>query len=248
MFRKLFSKTSKNNQPSSPTVKILQNKINFLEDVDGDINGVELLRLEAVKILLHYPVISNAWLSKIKHSGEDKVRIALIIESDIFNNDMGRTIALKCSEIIPMDVLHSKTIPNEDLNELKSQSKALYSDHNKLFSIVLLVKRGENEHMPKHWEQAVQLYITANKTLDLALHRAIAEAEIQKFQVQSVFQDKILQIEPQAYWEEFVNDRFASSEDQLPSQEDVNSLIKCGGLIRSICMQWHDHESENSFQ
>ena len=247
MFGKLFSKKPKKNQPTSSKVNVLKNSISFIGDVDGAINGVDLVRLEVTKILLGHAAISNAWLSNVQYSGEDKIRIALIIESGRFNHDMGHAIALKCSEITPMDVLFSRTISSEDLDTLKSKSKALYGHDNKLYSIALIVKHGENEDMPEHWEQGIQLYITAAETIDLALHRTMAEAEIQKFQVERVFQDQILQIEPQSYWEDFVMDRFATSKDQMPSQEDINSLIKCGGLISSLCMQWHDKGLDNAF-
>ncbi|MEP3889654.1 MAG: hypothetical protein ABJN69_04255 [Hellea sp.] len=258
MFGGLFSKKTrkleqklcaqKDQGRKSSAVNIKNTDINFLGDLDGAINGIEFVRLEIAKVLANFPTVMNAWFSKIQYAEEERIRLALIIDSQNFSKEMGHSIALRCSEIVSIDIVPSINISTAQFAKIKSNSKALYCKENKLLEIPILVERGGNKDMPEDWKQGIQLYYVAESEIDLALHRAAAEAQIQKFQMVCVFEDKILQLDPKVWWDEYVMERFAKERSLFPSQEDIEVLVKTGGLVRGICMQWDNYDSNKSFQ
>jgi len=248
MFGKLFSRKPEKLEQKSTTLNNGKYAIRFLGDITGDVAATDLLRLEITKILSEIPLIKNAWFSMVKYADEEQKRLALILECNHLSNDLGHTLAVKCSEVTSLDILPSTNISTKDLDLVKKQSKALYQSGNKLFVVPILIERGENEHMPIDWKQAIQLYIVAEGDMLLALNRAVAEVQIQKFKMVSIFKSKILGVEPDAWWNDFVLDRWVNEKDKFPSQTSVNALVRTGGLIRTICMEWNDDGENLSFQ
>lgn len=250
MFGKLFSK--KKTPPETPENAIPVNvptaKIKFLGDIDGDITSLEYLRFEAGKAAAAYPDIRNAWFSKIQHAGEEDIRIAFVVGGVKPSRHVGMGLAQTLSETLSVDVVFAQTLKTERLETLRSKSAPLFRESLNLYVVPVIVRRGQNEGMPADWHEGIQMYIIAEETIDLALHRAVAEVDIQQFEMAGIYNNKILQIEVDDWWDDYVMSRFGDEKSMLPTQSDVEVLIKTGGLIRGLCLQSSEPEPLASFQ
>ncbi|MFW2373371.1 MAG: hypothetical protein ACN4GM_09655 [Gammaproteobacteria bacterium] len=215
----------------------------FLGDIEE--NGVSALRFEVGKILRSFSQVKNAYFSKLKYKGEDKYRIALIIDASESSHELGKEIANQCAGISPMDVMFSNSCSHTSLQSVKEKSQPLFSESNLLFECPIVVSRGTNMEMPKKWKGAVLNYYVAAKNYEEALIKAANDLKSEGYKFENVYDGKVNQLDPEVWWEQYVMEKWAEHADHLPSQEDIEIILITGGLHKGPALGW-ENESSNT--
>jgi hypothetical protein len=230
---KLFGKKK---EPKQLEAKV--SDMEFLGDLEGD--GVSALRFDVGKILRSFPQVRNAYFSKLKYKGEEKSRIALIIDVSETSNELGREIAGQCAGISPMDVMFSNSCANTLINDVVDNSEPLFSDTNLLFECPIVVSRGSNIEMPKEWKGAVLSYYVAAPDYEAALLRAANDLKSDGYKFENVYDGKVHQLDPAVWWEQYVMEKWSEYSDHFPSQEDIQVLVVTGGICKGPAMGWEN--------
>lgn len=233
MIGKLFGK---NKEPKQLEAKVSDMK--FLGELEG--NGVSALRFEVGKILNSFPQVRNAYFSKLKYKGEDKYRIALIIDSSESSHELGREIADKCAGISPMDVMFASTCASSLLNDITSSSEPLFGDGNLLFECPIVVSRGTNIEMPSEWKGAILTYYVAAPDYESALLRAADDLKAEGYKYEEVYEGKVNQLDPTVWWEQYVMEKWSQYSDYFPSQEDIQIIVITGGIHKGPVLGWEN--------
>jgi hypothetical protein len=215
----------------------------FLGDLEG--NGVTALRFEVGKVLRRFSQVENAYFSKLKYRGEDKIRIALIIDASQSSNELGKEIAHECAGISPMDVMFSNTCSHSLIQKIKENSKPLFSDNNSLFECPIVVSRGSNKEMPKEWKGAVLSYYVAAPDYESALFRAANDLKSDGYKFENVYGGKVNQLDPTVWWDQYVMEKWSEYSDHFPSQEDIEVIVLTGGIHKGPALGW-ENESNNT--
>jgi len=213
----------------------------FLGDLEG--NGVSALRFEVGKILRAFPQVRNAYFSKLKYKGEEKYRIALIIDASESSNELGREIADQCAGISPMDVMFSSSCTNTLLHDITENSEPLFSNSNLLFECPIAVSRGTNRAMPEEWKGAVLNYYVAAKDYESALYKAANDLKSDGYKFETVYDSKVKQLDPDVWWEQFVMEKWPEYSDHFPSQEDIEIILITGGIYKGPALGWENETS-----
>ncbi len=79
--RKLSSKfRTKRDEPKYSQLDVVIGDITFLGNAQG--NGVTILLQELKEVLSSETMVRQAWLSRIRYSGEPKIRLSIILAGD----------------------------------------------------------------------------------------------------------------------------------------------------------------------
>lgn len=235
MFKKLFGKTKTSYDPKSVTLEVKKDSYKLSGPVEGNINGIELLRFEIAKIIVNYPAIHNAWFSKIQHAGEEMVRLGLLVESAELPHKTWQEIAIKISEYAPVDVL-----PISVPDATKANGQSIYAESETLWNIPLLAEKGTNPDMPDSWKQGILNYYVADDDIENALMRVTQAARDDSYDVKSVFQDRLLKIEPNGWWDDYVLGRWENYQDYFMPQSEVAIFLKTGALHLGPKLEWNE--------
>ncbi|WP_100916031.1 hypothetical protein [Pseudoalteromonas spongiae] len=238
MFGKLFGKKK---GPKQLEAKV--SDMEFLGDLEG--NGVSALRFEVGKILLKFPQVNNAYFSKLNYKGEEKFRIALVIDTSEASNELGREIAEQCAGISPMDVMFSSSCTNILLSDIMANSEPLFRDTNLLFECPIVVSRGTNQEMPQEWKGAILSYYVAAPDYESALLRATDDLKSDGYKFENVHDGKVSQLDPAVWWEQYVMEKWTEYSDHFPSQEDIQVLVVTGGIHKGPVLGW-ENEAVNT--
>jgi hypothetical protein len=235
---KLFGKKK---EPKQLEAKV--SDMEFLGDIEG--NGVSALRFEVGKVLREFPQVKNAYFSKLKYKGEERLRIALVIDSSEASNELGREIAEQCAGISPMDVMLSSSCANTLLSNIMANSEPLFSDANLLFECPIVVSRGTNQEMPLEWKGAILSYYVAAPDYESALLKAADDLKSDGYKYENVHDGKVSQLEPAVWWEQYVMEKWPEYSDHFPSQEDIQVLVVTGGIHKGPALGW-ENEAVNT--
>ncbi|MGX5172434.1 hypothetical protein ACUR5C_00235 [Aliikangiella sp. IMCC44653] len=238
MLGKLFGKKK---EPKQLEAKV--SGMEFLGDIEG--SGASALRFEVGKILLKFPQVKNAYFSKLKYKGEEKFRIALVIDASETSNELGREIAEQCAGISPMDVMFSNSCANTLLGNIVANSEPLFSDSNLLFECPIIVSRGTNQEMPQEWKGAILCYYVAAPDYESALLRATDDLKSDGYRYENVHDGKVTQLDPAVWWEQYVMEKWSEHSDHFPSQEDIQVLVVTGGIHKGPALGW-ENEAVNT--
>ncbi len=118
MFKKIFGKKKHKEMNSSVS------DMDFLGELTG--LGVDVLKLEIAKVFKDYSFIRNAYFTKLKMRNEDKIRIALIIDSSEPAKKVGPELADRCAGIAPIDIMFFEILPQSIVNQILKNSTVLY--------------------------------------------------------------------------------------------------------------------------
>jgi len=232
---KLFGKK----KPEQIEAKV--SDMEFLGDIEG--NGVAALRFEVGKILRSFPQVENAYFSKLKYKGDDKYRIALIIESSETSHELGSKIAQACAGISPMDVMFSNSCNNTLIHDITEKSEPIFSDSNLLFECPIVVSRGTNNEMPKEWKGAILTYFVAAKDYEAALIKAANDLKCEGYKFETVYDGKVNQIDPGVWWDQYVMEKWKEYSSHFPSQEDIEIIVLTGGMHKGPALGWENEAS-----
>lgn len=238
MVGKLFGKKKELRQ-----LKAKVSDMEFLGDIEG--NGVSALRFEVGKALKKFPQVKNAYFSKLKYKSEETFRIALVIDASEASNELGREIAKQCAAISPMDVMFSSSCSNTLLNEIVTNSEALFSDTNLLFECPIVVSRGTNQEMPQEWTGAILSYYIAASDYESALLKAADNLKSDGYKFETVHDGKVSQLDPSVWWDKFVLEKWPEYSDHFPSQEEIHVLVVTGGIHKGPALGW-ENEAVNT--
>ena len=217
--------------------------IEFHGDIEG--NGVDALRFEVGKVLRPFSQVKNAYFSKLKYKGEDKYRIALVLDASETSNELGKEIANKCAGVSPMDIMFLHSCDHALLQNIKETSDPLFNDENLLFECPIVVSRGTNMEMPNEWKGAILNYYVAAKDYEAALLRAADHLKDEGYKFENIYDGKVNQLDPDIWWEQYVMEKWYEYADHFPSQEDIEIILLTGGLHKGPALGW-DNESNNT--
>lgn len=230
MLGKLFGKKN------PKQIEANASEMQYLGDLEGA--GVDALRFEVGKILINFPQVRNAYFSKLKYKNEEEFRIALILDSTESSHEIGREIAQACAGISPMDITFLHTCNNGAVYSVIEQNKPLFSDSNLLFECPIVVSRGTNEQMPKEWKGAILTYFIAAEDYESALFKAANDLKLDGYKFENVYDGKVNQLDPSKWWSECVMDKWSEYSDHFPSQDDIEIIVKTGGIHKGPALGW----------
>jgi hypothetical protein len=95
----------------------------FLGEPTGD---VQILKQELAKILSREGNTRTAYLSRIQYPGEDKIRVALIIDGIAPAKKMAKVIATDCAPLVAIDILFFEDLFNTHKNQLQNMYAPFY--------------------------------------------------------------------------------------------------------------------------
>src|SRR5690606_31667552 len=108
----------------------------------------------------------------------------------------------------------------------------LFSNSNLLFECPMVVSRGANEVMPKEWKGAILTYFVAAEDFETALFKAVNDLKLDGYKFENVFDGKVNQLDPSKWWNEYVLERWSEYSDHFPSQNDIEIIVKTGGMYK----------------
>lgn len=82
--------------------------------------GVGLLKDELTSILDEEGHARRAWLSRVRYAGEERVRIALVIDGVAPADQMAAAIAPACMELVNLDLLFFDRMPARHVAHFES--------------------------------------------------------------------------------------------------------------------------------
>lgn len=98
---------------SYQTVTARASEIRWLGEPSGD--ALALLKAELAGILRSEGNAHRAWLSRVQYPGEERVRVALVIDGGAPAEQMARAIAPAAGEILDIDLLFFERIPQREV-------------------------------------------------------------------------------------------------------------------------------------
>lgn len=222
----------------------IKTRISFMEFLgDPEGNGVSALRFDVGKILRQFSQVENAYFSKLKYKGEDKIRIGLIVIASESLHELGKEIAHKCAGISPMDVLFSNNCAHSLIQNIKENSEPLFIDTNLLFECPIVVSSGTNEDMPKEWKGAIISYYVAAPDYEAALNRAANDLKSDGYKFEDVYEGKVIQLDPTVWWDQYVMEKWSEYADDFPSQEDIEVIVITGGIHKGPALGWGNEKN-----
>jgi hypothetical protein len=225
MFSRFFQKP----RPVQPLEQPLDG-IEFVEPVQGA--GLDALRMELATRLLQHRLIENAYLPKLRYSGEEVFRnCVILVEREPISPRQREAIAAACSGIIALDVCYAHDLPRPLLSSVRSVCRPLYLPDLSLFECPLLVKKGTNQGMPSEWPLGVSFWYVAAENYEDALIHAIGSAKAIGFEFVDVYQGKVIQVDPTKWWDELVMKQWRDCSTHLPTQRQIEIAVATGGLF-----------------
>ena len=99
-------------------------KSQFLGEPAGD---VEFLKHELAKILVGEGNTKTAYLSRIQYPGEDRIRVALIIDGAAPAAKMAKVIATNCAPLVPIDIMFFEDLSTAQKKRIQDTLAPFYS-------------------------------------------------------------------------------------------------------------------------
>lgn len=230
MFKKLFNRNRHRELNVSPS------DFTFRGNVEG--NGVNDLRIELTKRASQFSAIENAWLAKIQYATEDTVRIMLLVDSPSSSPNSRASIANGCADVITMDIMFADSLPAELIDQIKRNSQPLYIKNTNLYHCPIVVERGENASAPEEWIGAIVNLYVADTDHESALRRAAIEVRNDGYVFSGVHDNRVDQIDPEKWWDGHVLATWPEYADHFPSQTDIGSVVRCGGIFKGPVLGW----------
>ena len=119
VFSKLFSKKNPYTE-----IKASAETIQFLGEPSGD--GLTTLKDELAKILREEGNTNKAYLTKIKYPGEDRIRVALVIDGKEQADKMAQVIALACQSVASIDIIFFESLTQELKDKIQQLNASFY--------------------------------------------------------------------------------------------------------------------------
>lgn len=230
MFGKFFGsgKSAKAFQVPNPAME-------FLGEPAGD--GLAELRIEMTSRLLQYPEVKNAYLARLRHHGEDSIRICLAVDAGAVTEKQMQEIANACAGVIPMDIIFLGQLEGKVSSQVTENSSPLFIPGLSLFECPILVTRGSNPEMPGRWQSAVICMYVAAPDLEQALMTAVRKIRADGYEYHSVYDGKVNLIDTQSWWDGFVLKVWPSQASHFPSQERILALVATGGYFQGPILE-----------
>ncbi|WP_038484476.1 hypothetical protein [Collimonas arenae] len=200
--------------------------------------GLSELRIEMTSRLLRFPIVKNAYLTRLKHQGEDVIRIGLAIDTDAATADQMQEIANSCAGFLPMDILFLDSLDVEISTRLRSQCRPLLFSSLSLFECPIVVSKGVNVEMPESWESAVICMYVASPDIENALLTAVQIIRENGYEFKAVHDGKVHLIDAQSWWNGFVLETWPNHSSYFPSQERIMALVATGGHFKGPILEW----------
>jgi hypothetical protein len=86
-------------------------ELRFLGEPTGD--GLSLLKSELTKILMAEGNTARAYLSRVRYPGEERIRVALVLDGKAPARKMAEVIARECQPLVAIDLLFFETLTPE---------------------------------------------------------------------------------------------------------------------------------------
>jgi hypothetical protein len=96
----------------------------FLGEPTGD--GLGLLKGELAKILTAEGNTVKAYLRKVQYAGEDRIRIALVIDGRGKSEVMAAVIARECQPLIAIDLVFFESLNSLLVQDVQSGARPFY--------------------------------------------------------------------------------------------------------------------------
>ncbi|HEX8694795.1 MAG TPA: enhanced serine sensitivity protein SseB C-terminal domain-containing protein [Longimicrobium sp.] len=113
-------------RPGEPytRVQVPRSQIQLLGEPAGD--GVPVLKAELARILAAEGNTSRAYLSRVQYPGEDRKRLALILDSRAPGQETARAIARECQPLVAVDILFLESLPRSEAERLQQTAAPFY--------------------------------------------------------------------------------------------------------------------------
>ena len=109
---------------------------------------------------------------------------------------------------------------------------------NKLWQCPIKVKRGTFEEMPESWIGAAVSYYVGAVTDEEALSKAVLEIESQGMEFLDLLGGKVIQLDPDQWWEGYVMQNYAEYSEHFPDQDTVDNLVLEGSIFHGPFAGW----------
>ena len=109
---------------------------------------------------------------------------------------------------------------------------------NKLWQCPLKVKRGTYEEMPETWIGATVSYYVGAPTYEEALTKAVTVLKSQGMEFVDLLDGKVIQLDPNEWWEGYVLENYAEYSDHFPSQETIIEVVTEGTVFHGPFAGW----------
>lgn len=211
-------------------------EITYRGNVEG--SGVNAIRLELTTRASEFSAIHNAWLARIQHASEDKIRIMLLIESPASSPENRSEMASACTGVIPLDIVFVDSMPEEFVNQIKRQVRPLFLEKTHLYHCPMVVEPGSNVEAPSDWIGAIVNLYVADTDHESALRRAAAEIEDDGYVLTGLHDDRVVQLDPEKWWDGHVLAVWPEHAAHLPSQAEIRFVLRCGGIVSGPVLGW----------
>jgi hypothetical protein len=211
-------------------IQVSPESFTYVSDISG--NAVDYVRYLLSLRTSKFPVISNAWLAKVKYGAEAKTRIMFLVDSIDNSSECQRSIAEACSDVIPMDITFSYMLPTEFTDLIKRKSAPLYISNAQLFHCPIVAKQNHNGSIPNEWIGAIVNIYVADLDHYLALQRAVKLVVEDGYNFEGVYEDRISQLSPDNWWADHVLALWPQYTNHFPNQDEIYTFIRCGGILK----------------
>jgi hypothetical protein len=89
-------------------------------------NGLSLLTIELEKILAAEANASKAYLTKVQYAGEDRIRLAVVIDGRAPAKLMAGKIAKACESLAAIDLLFFESLPSCVIDEVEKSVQPFF--------------------------------------------------------------------------------------------------------------------------
>lgn len=107
-----------------------------------------------------------------------------------------------------------------------------------MFECPILVSQGSSQGFPDNWKGAILIYFVAASDYVSALRKVAIHINSLGYKYEGVHNDKITQLDPSVWWEQYVMQIWPSLSVHLPSQEDIQTLVITGSMCQGPVLQW----------
>jgi len=109
---------------------------------------------------------------------------------------------------------------------------------NKLWQCPLKVERGTYQEMPETWLGATVNYYVGAATYEEALEKAVTVVKSMGMVFVDLLDGKLIQLDPDMWWEGYVMVNYPKYSEYFPSQEEVISVVNEGLVFHGPFAGW----------
>ncbi|AVW98944.1 hypothetical protein [Vibrio vulnificus] len=99
---------------------------------------------------------------------------------------------------------------------------------NKLWQCPLVVQRGTYKEMPESWLGATVNYYVGVSTYEEALTKSVKVLQSVGMVFVDLVDGKVVQLDPELWWEGYVMANYPEYSDYFPNQEEVFNVVNEG--------------------